>query len=110
MMILIKSSSKEDVLKVVDDIDTVDDFANIDLGELNSLSLSDLNMDSMDWTIGEPLCFDEETGTLLIEYSNDALTWFKSNIEMLAEYGVSAEDMKAFCENQSQTLFCLDTF
>jgi hypothetical protein len=109
-MYLIKAKSNEAVLPVVQDLDNIDDFEHLDLGEINSLELVEMNPDSSNWSIGEPVVFDEKTGVVLLNYSKESLTWFKNNFEILSKYGVLEETVESFCSVCNESLYCLDTF
>ena len=109
-MYLIKSKSKEDVQAVANDIENLDDFEHIDLGSVNTLELTEINPESTNWAIGEPIAFNEETGVVILQFTKESLNWFKDNAEMLEEYGVSIESAKQFCAHCDDNLYCLDTF
>jgi hypothetical protein len=109
-MYLIKSESNEDVQAVAYDIDKLDDFEYLDLGDVNTLELTEINPESSSWATGEPIVFNEETGVVLLPFSKESLKWFKENAEMLEEFGVSKESAAQFCAECADNLYCLDTF
>ncbi|MEW7989705.1 MAG: hypothetical protein AB2820_05590 [Candidatus Thiodiazotropha sp.] len=103
-MYLIKSKSNEDVQTVANDIDNLDDYEHLDLGDVNTLELTEINPESSRWATGEPIAFNEETGIVLLPFSKEALNWFKENTEMLEEYGVSKESAMQFCSECADNL------
>lgn len=109
-MYLIDSDDQAALLRVVEDIDNLDDVEHLDLGDINTLALLELAPDAMKWPQGKPLVFNEEQGLMLIRYSTDALAWFQQNLEALEEFGVEAEAVSAFCAKPRASLHCLDSF
>lgn len=109
-MYLIKAKSNDAIITVVQDLDNIDDFEHLDLGRLNSLELIEMNPDSSNWSIGEPVVFDENTGVVLLNYSKESLAWFKDNLDILSDYGVIKELADSFCSGCNENLYCLDTF
>lgn len=109
-MFLVSAENPDKVVGVVEDIDNVKNFDHLDLGKLNTLELTEVAPESMDWVQGEPIVFDEGSGVVLLQYSKKSLTWLQSNIEALEEYGVSKDAIESFCSKNIQQLFCLDTF
>ncbi|MEJ2406277.1 MAG: hypothetical protein P8171_18645 [Candidatus Thiodiazotropha sp.] len=109
-MYLIKAKTNEGVQAVASDVDNLDDFEYLDLGDINTLELTEINPESSSWATGEPLAFNEEVGIVLLPFSKESLNWLKGNVEMLEEYGVSKESVFQFCSECSDNLYCLDTF
>jgi len=109
-MYLIKATSNDEVSTVADNLDNIDKFEYLDLCEVNTLELTELNPDSKKWNIGKPLAYNEETGVVLLSFSKASLHWFAENSEVLVSYGVSRKEVAAFCIVCSDNLYCLDTF
>jgi len=110
IMYLIKAKSNDEVCTVAKELDDIEKFDYLDLGEINTLELTELNPDSTVWNIGKPLVYNEETGVVLLSFSKESLCWFGQNSELLATYGVSKEKVAEFCISCSDNLYCLDTF
>ncbi len=109
-MYLIKAKSDNEVCTVAEDIGDIENFEYLDLCEVNTLELTELNPDSNIWNIGEPLAYSEETGVVLLSFAKESLNWFSQNSEALLNYGVSKEKVIEFCSSCSDNLYCLDTF
>lgn len=109
-MFLISSDDVEDVLKVAANLDYLDKFVNLDLKEINSLELIEIAPESISWTLGEPLVFDETSGIVIMSYSTNSLEWLKKNIGVISPFGVTEESVTEFCRGEISQLFCLDTF
>jgi len=109
-MYLIKAKSNGEVCTVAEDLDEIGKFEFLDLGEVNSLELTDLNPDSSKWNLGEPLTYNEKKGVVLLSFSKQSLSWLSQNSEALSTYGISKEKVAEFCSSCTDNLYCLDTF
>jgi len=109
-MYLIKAKSSEDVLSVVQELDNINNFDHLDLGDINTLELTEMNPDSSSWAVGEPVAFDENAGIVLLNYSKESLAWLKESQDILTDYGVLKELVEQFCSVCNENLYCLDTF
>jgi len=109
-MFLIKSKLNEEALSIAYDVDNLDNFEHLDLGKISTLELMEIHSDSSNWVTGEPLIFNESLGVVLLSYSKESLVWFKNNLEILENHGVSKELASQFCSKCNKNLYCLDTF
>ena len=98
-MILIKAPSPDDLAPVIEDLETFGDFDHLDLGDINTLIMCELNEEAVGWHIGEPIAFDEQQGLCVIEYSTEALKWMADNTSVLSEYGCDPSEIMAFAQS-----------
>ncbi|MEO1131800.1 MAG: hypothetical protein AAFX40_03740 [Cyanobacteria bacterium J06639_1] len=110
-MYLFRARNTETIQPIIDDLENIVDFPHCDLGYVNTLTLTELTDEYVDWIVGSPIAYDEGRGLAIVQFSESTITWLHNNSDVLSEYGVDIEALKSFANIETDDwLFALDTF
>lgn len=110
-MILVQPNKVEDLTQIAADMELLHDFIHCDLIKLSTLELSELNPYSSHWIASKPIVFDADAGIVIFEFEPVGVAWLLNNVAQLADFGVEAQTLTRFCENNSpKPIYIIDTF
>ena len=111
-MYLIHAEDAKSLSVLAQDLDAIDDFEHVDLGDLNTLELYEITDGAAsEWEASEPVFFDEEAGLMIVGFSLAGVLWLRDNPDAVEEFGAKSQtiaDFASLCKDGQ--IYCLDTF
>jgi hypothetical protein len=107
-MYLLRVNNLDELKTLQQNIECLPDFDYLDLCEVNSLTLSVIHIDYVNWISDNPIVNDEVNGLFLIQFDNICLEWFEQNADSLQPYGCNPEEVGKFTMNRSGLIISLE--
>lgn len=84
--IFIHTKTPADLSRLMRDMDAIDDFVHVSLDSMLTLDFEEVcSRHDVDWSLPEPLVFDEETGLAIAGVEPGGLRWVLSNMQLFSE-------------------------
>ncbi|NQT17096.1 MAG: hypothetical protein HQ582_30345 [Planctomycetes bacterium] len=108
-MYLIRTNDPDSLHRLAESLDALDDFTHCDLGELNTLELTELCDDAAGWISAQPFVYDEANGLAIFAISPSGVAWLCDHPDALDDYNVDTNSLAAFGA-AAGAVYALDTF